>query len=401
MSSTGQSFSRPIAEEIKEALREILQQASYGEMVTTDLFAEVQVKFPYNINTREVVVTENASGTVSWADQEAKVSSGAATSSSAIMESLNNISYQTGEGGLVRVGARFTAGVAGNQQRVGLGNGTDGLFFGYNGTSFGILRLHNTTETWTAQSSWNVDKMDGTGPSGVTLDPTKGNLFQIRYQWMGYGTIRFYVEHPTTGYFVEVHRIQYANANTVVSIHNPSLPVEVRSANTTNDTAVVVYCAGMAGFIEGRDTNTGPLFSVSNVKTGITTETNILTLRNKTTVWTQPNRTKMHGILLSGATHTTATQTNRIRVIMDATLGGTPVWNDVDVDNSVGEYDTAGTTVSGGVDLGTFHFGASDNMIFPMEDMQIHLPPGHTVTWAGSSTGSAEHAISVTWREET
>jgi hypothetical protein len=36
------------------------------------------------------------------------------------------------------------------------------------------------------QSAWNYDKMDGTGPSGMVLNPQRGNVFQIGFQYLGH-----------------------------------------------------------------------------------------------------------------------------------------------------------------------------------------------------------------------
>jgi len=67
----------------------------------------------------------------------------------------------------------------------GAGDDVDGLFFGFNGTSFGIMTRNDSVDTWVAQADWNGDKMDGTGgasnPTGQNLDPTKGNVYHINF----------------------------------------------------------------------------------------------------------------------------------------------------------------------------------------------------------------------------
>ena len=40
----------------------------------------------------------------------------------------------------------------------------------------------NVTE-WTSQNDFNQDKLDGTGPSGAIIDPTKLNVYQIDFRW--------------------------------------------------------------------------------------------------------------------------------------------------------------------------------------------------------------------------
>ena len=79
-----------------------------------------------------------------------------------------------------------------------------------------------TTETTIAQTAWSEDKMAGAGSSGMTLDPTKGNVYQIQYQWLGFGQIVFSLEDQATGDIVVVHRITYTNQNTIPSIANPT-----------------------------------------------------------------------------------------------------------------------------------------------------------------------------------
>ena len=110
------------------------------------------------------------------------------------------------------------------------------------------------TDNWIYQSDWNVDKLDGTGASGMTLDPTKLNVYQIRYKWLGSGSIAFYIESELTGEFILVHIIQRANQFQEVSIQNPSLKCGYVAYNTANpgDTGVIVKGASMMMGIEGQ-----------------------------------------------------------------------------------------------------------------------------------------------------
>ena len=110
------------------------------------------------------------------------------------------------------------------------------------------------TDNWIYQSGWNVDKLDGTGASGMTLDPTKLNVYQIRYKWLGSGSIAFYIESNITGEFILVHIIQRANQFQEVSIQNPSLKCGYVAYNTANpgDTGVIVKGASMMMGIEGQ-----------------------------------------------------------------------------------------------------------------------------------------------------
>lgn len=58
-----------------------------------------------------------------------------------------------------------------------------------NATGAGVL-ISKTVDTRVPQSQW-LDKLDGTGPSGYTLDLTRMQMFYIDYSWYGAGFVRW------------------------------------------------------------------------------------------------------------------------------------------------------------------------------------------------------------------
>jgi len=71
---------------------------------------------------------------------------------------------------------------------------SDGIFMEVtsSGPVFRIVKTQGTPHTnYTPQSAWNVDKLDGTGPSGINIDFTKAVLFTIDYEWLAVGRVRF------------------------------------------------------------------------------------------------------------------------------------------------------------------------------------------------------------------
>jgi len=113
----------------------------------------------------------------------------------------------------------------------------------------------NPTDTWIPQSNWNVDRLDGTGPSGMTLNPAKLNVFQIDFRWLGAGILRWSIEDHTTGNLIPFHIEHYTNRNTVPSISNPSMRVGYGVANAVpaigTGVDVIVSGASIMGAIEG------------------------------------------------------------------------------------------------------------------------------------------------------
>ena len=125
------------------------------------------------------------------------------------------------------------------------------------GTLTGTVSVAQTgvahTETWTYQSEWNVDKLDGTGSSTVNLDPTKLNIFQIQFRWLGAGEIRWAIENPLNGDLIYFHHIHYSNRNTTVHLDNPSFRIGYIAYNETNTTITDAHVSGasMMVAIEG------------------------------------------------------------------------------------------------------------------------------------------------------
>ncbi len=61
----------------------------------------------------------------------------------------------------------------------------------YRGINSDAVIITKTEDVRVPQSSWNIDKADGTGPSGFVLDITKIQMAYIDYSWYGAGKIRF------------------------------------------------------------------------------------------------------------------------------------------------------------------------------------------------------------------
>lgn len=138
------------------------------------------------------------------------------------------------------------------------------------------------TETFVVQADFNFDSLDGTGPVSSVIDFTKGNVYEIRYQWLGYGKIDFFIEDPDTGEFVLMHAIKYANSATTPSIAHPTLPLRAEVTNTSNNSDMIIRAGSIAGFTEG--TKDTPSVTYHGVENSITltdgTETPLLAIKN-------------------------------------------------------------------------------------------------------------------------
>lgn len=85
------------------------------------------------------------------------------------------------------------------------------------------------------QSAWNIDPMDGVGPSGMSIDFTKAQILFIQAQWLGVG--RVIVGFDLNGQMLPVHEFISANQFTVPYTQTLNLPVRfeaVTAAGKTN-----------------------------------------------------------------------------------------------------------------------------------------------------------------------
>lgn len=114
------------------------------------------------------------------------------------------------------------------------------------------------------QSSWNIDTCRDEGslelnyiknPSGFRLDPKKGNVYRIFFQYLGFGTITFCIEQNETDRIIPVHRIKYQNLNSSPSLKNPSMKLGIGIVtNGTLGGTGKVETSSMASFLQGRFT---------------------------------------------------------------------------------------------------------------------------------------------------
>ena len=232
------------------------------------------------------------------------------------------------------------------------------------------------------------------------MDTTKGNVYRIQFQWLGFGAITYSVEIPSTGGFLPVHRVEYANSNIVASVANPSFPFTARVENTSNTTNITIRMGCIAIHVEGIVNLLGPSNSVGNTKTGVTTTlTNVLTIQNKTTFAGITSKVPIHLKAFSVAVD--GNKPAELQLIMNTTLGGTPSYADIGTNTSVISFDTAGTTITGGTVIDTLFLGKADSEHITPNTQDIVLAPGDTLTFAvAASATTTDASVAAVWIED-
>lgn len=118
-----------------------------------------------------------------------------------------------------------------------------------------------TTTLVVPQSSWNVDKLDGTGPSGVTIDFTKAQIFTLDYEWLGIGRVRFgFVQSGKTYY---AHYVNHANELVSPYIQSPNQPVHYEIRQTGAGSGSMNHICSTV-MIEGGEEDVGKPISISD-----------------------------------------------------------------------------------------------------------------------------------------
>lgn len=391
--------------------KSLLPKTAFGDLRTAELSPQFQGSFEYTVdntdlNTKLIV----NGGTVTQASGMAVVGTSTTTASMAMLESTRHARYKSGLGGVARFTALFTSPVDGTEQYVGLTDEMgsseafkNGYIIGYEGLVFGYHRFQNDVKISTPLSDWD-DPLDGTGASGSIIDQTKLNVFFIQYQYLGAGAIKIFFEKQN-GDVVLVHTDKYAGLFTQPSAHNPNFHFHIHVDNKSTTSDIIIKSSSYSYFVEGKtsfiELHQPINSSGEKEKTTVTTEIAILTIKNKSLYQSKNNFIDILIEHITGSIEASnANNLGNLRLVKNATLGGTPSYADINTTNSVVEIDVAGTTVTGGVEIFSIPLaGKNDKNIEEIIRHKILLSAGETLTLAGSSAGSATMRASILWRE--
>ena len=224
-----------------------VQSSSGYEPSGTDAFGRLQVAAPQTLLDSQNVYKENTkfytttSGTASTSfDANASLVNmnvNSASGDEVIKETKRVFPYQPGKA--LEILATFCMEPAKTnlRQRVGYFGANNGIFLEQdNDTLYLVIRSKSSgsvVENRIAQSSWNVDKLDGTGITGITLDVTKSQILFIDIEWLGVGSVR--CGFVINGAFVFAHKFHHANTSNVSNgtyMTTACLPIRYEITNT-------------------------------------------------------------------------------------------------------------------------------------------------------------------------
>jgi hypothetical protein len=204
------------------------------------------------------------------------------------------------------------------------------------------------SETFVSQSQWNIDTMDGNGPSRFSLNPQKGNVYQVGFQYLGFGNTRFAIEDPSTGQFQPAHMIEQSNVRTTPVLTNPFISALWEASNAGSTTPVTLKGASAATFTEGAVLqNVGAAFSIAASKASVTTaEVPILTIRPDRLFAGEVGYGEVDIARFFSTSIETGNQSITIKIYKNLRLTGPANFQYVNQTQSSVSYDTAATGFS-------------------------------------------------------
>ena len=159
---------------------------------------------------------------------------GTASGAEIIRETNKVFAYQPGKSLQNLNTFVFEPAKANLRQRVGYFGEKNGIYLELDGTDAYMVERSSVTgstvNTRIAQSDWNIDPLDGTGISGITLDLSKAQIQFIDIEWLGLGTVR--TGFVINGEYIHCHSFHHANINNTTYITTASLPLRYELTNT-------------------------------------------------------------------------------------------------------------------------------------------------------------------------
>ncbi len=294
----------------------------------------------------------------------------------AMRQTRNYLRHRAGKTQLITVtGIPLSAGThSGNSKtRMGYYDDNNGVYFQTSAAGNAFVIRGNTsgsvTETVIPQEQWNLDRLNGRGPSRVLLDPTKAQkfIFDIGGFGAGRGRFGFYLDSPGSdgGQIVYAHQLNSANFTTAATmplIKTFTLPIRYEVINDTGtgaDVSMIQFSSAV--FTEGAEGEEAAY--LSTVSNGVTQRTAtsaaflpVLNIRLRDTF----NGLENHGQVVPYEVQIL----NKSNAPAYFQFRGNPtlvgaVFADVDTTFSIAEVDTSATSLSGGTMLFDGYVGST------------------------------------------
>jgi len=210
-------------------LADSTQLDAFGRLRVSDEYTLADYKNIYGPDVNLLQLTGNGgSSTYSFDQSLIRLGLDGTPSGFSICQSKMYHNYMAGKSQLIYISFNLNAAVATVTKDLGYFDAENGIFLRQagDGTLSIVLRTSTSgsmTETVVGQSSWNVDKCNGTGASTFNIDITKTQLLYIDFQWLAVGRVRVGFVHD--GQAIVAHEFLNSNNLAIPYMSKPNLPV--------------------------------------------------------------------------------------------------------------------------------------------------------------------------------
>lgn len=336
---------------------------------------------------------------------------------SAAIQTRAYFPYQAGKSQLIQFTGVYPVD-SGATARIGYFDSDDGVFFQMKDGAPSFVRRTSTSgapvDSVYAQSGWNIDKFDGSGPSGVSLIRSAPQNIFIDLQWLGVGRVRFGFD--IGGVKLYAHKIDFANfPGTAPYMRRGALPFRyelVGASGLVGTAELTAICATVIseGGIQSQE---GHPFNVARITPfSVNAAHPVISIRPRLLFHGVAPR--LHIDLRQIAAYSSGNNDAYFWIVYGGTLTGAS-WADVNTEHSGVEYDVAASALSGGISMASMFVpsgtgvaaGASDESIG--EEYIISLDPDNlhpTFPFSDVFTlmamgigGATDVAGALTWSE--
>lgn len=394
---------------------------AFGRLRISEPYTLGDYKHLYGLDPNFLDVTANGGNITFQADQAcARLATTTTANSSAIHQTKFYHQYMPGKSQLIYTTFNLYAATPGVTKRSGYYDNDNGVIFQQDGD--GTLKFIIRTNTSgspvdaeiVSQANWNVDKCNGTGPSGFDLDITKTQILFIELQWLGVGRVRVGFVHA--GNFVVAHEFYHDNVLSVVYMSNPNLPVRCEIVSSGSNPAAYMdqICSTVlseGGYVESGQNWSALNTTLRSLASGASLP--LFAIRLKDTFNTYENRmiVRLDNYNIFSTKEPLVYQVIKLPNAAALTTG--TAWVTVDTDSGV-EYNIGATAYSGGDVIASGYVPASAsgkegiaNNANPSVAKKNYIVQNYTSTDSeiymvyatniGTTTTTA--GVSIQWRE--
>jgi hypothetical protein len=166
---------------------------AFSRLRVSNPVAVFDAQFTYDLHPLLYEQITSGTGDISYFSAGTSASMNvSANNDEASMQTYQHFRYQPGKSQLVFLTFNMLGQDANVTKSIGYTDGTDGMLFEVTGSTVAFKIVSSTgVGTQTAlQANWNLDTLDGAGPSGLTLDTSSTQILVIDFQALYVGRVR-------------------------------------------------------------------------------------------------------------------------------------------------------------------------------------------------------------------